>query len=128
MIPSSIIGLGTDIIEINRIQKAFQKHGQRFLNRIYLPKEQLYCLEAANPIPRLAARFAAKEAVVKSLGSGFGFCSWLDIEIVKNHYGQPTVLFSKKLRNLYGPISSLLSISHSLYYATATVICFKVIK
>ena len=128
MTPSSIIGLGTDIIEISRIKKAFRKHGQHFLNRIYLPNEQLYCLKAANPIPRLAARFAAKEAIVKSLGSGLGFFSWLDIEVIKNRQGQPMVSFSEKLKHTYGSISFLLSISHSLNYATATAICFKTLS
>lgn len=125
MAPPSFFGIGTDIVEISRIHDVFKKHGQRFLNRIYLPQEQSYCLKAKNPIPRLAARFAAKEAVAKSLGSGLGFCSWLDIEVTKNNHGQPMIIFSEKLRKIHGSISFFLSLSHSLNYAIATAICFK---
>ncbi len=69
-IPNSILGIGTDIIEIPRIQEAISKHGTRFLDRLFTEEEQRYCQGYADAIPRFAGRFAAKEAVVKALGTG----------------------------------------------------------
>lgn len=79
---------GVDAAEIPRIQKALERWGQRFLDRVYTPSEQLYCRGKAE---RLAGRFAAKEAVSKALGTGIRRLSWRDIEILPNRRGRPTV-------------------------------------
>ena len=77
-----IIGLGTDIIEIDRLKLAVKKYGRRFLDRIYTEKEQKYFSDKADPFPHMTARFAAKEACSQSLGRGMDRgLSWKKIEI-----------------------------------------------
>ena len=83
-IPSgtNVLGVGIDQIEVDRIRDSLDKHGEHFLNKIFSSAEQAYCREKANPAPHLAARFAAKEAVSKALGTGFGQeFGWLDAEV-----------------------------------------------
>ena len=110
-----IKGLGTDIIELDRIRKAIDRHGQSFLDRIFTPKEQKYCNTFNDPIPHLAARFAAKEAVVKALGTGLrNGLSWTDIEIVSDNLGKPAAIVRGE--------EIMLSISHGRDYATAVAI------
>ncbi|MEG0037181.1 MAG: holo-ACP synthase [Victivallaceae bacterium] len=119
----SVMGIGTDIIEIKRIKNAFEKHGQRFLERIFTHDEQNYCFSFKNPFPYLAARFAAKEAVTKSIGTGINkIISWKDIEITKDISGKPIVKPSSGVIKHYGTIRFLLSISHCDTHATATAI------
>ena len=67
-----VLGIGIDLIEIDRIRQAWQRHGERFLNRIFTDRELDYCLTKKDPAPSLAARWAAKEAVAKALGVGLG--------------------------------------------------------
>ena len=82
---SHILGIGTDIIEIERIRQSIDNHGYRLISRIFTPKEQDYCLKHKDPIPHFAARFSAKEAIVKALGTGFTeHITWQDIEITKD--------------------------------------------
>lgn len=122
---SLIRGIGTDIIEIRRIKNAFDRHGTKFLKKIFTPAEEDYCLSLKNPYPSFAARFAAKEAVTKSLGTGINRnISWRDIEINKDKLGKPIVNLAPHLLKLYGHGHFLLSISHCENYATATVIFF----
>jgi holo-[acyl-carrier protein] synthase len=89
----SIIGHGIDIVETDRIRRLVDEHGTRFLNRVFTSGEQAYC--AKNPkrrFERLAVRFAAKEAVLKVLGTGKrGNIAWTDIEVTKLRTGQPTI-------------------------------------
>jgi holo-[acyl-carrier protein] synthase len=66
-----IIGLGTDLVGVERIRAVHQRQGQRFLDKVYTLEEQAYCLSARDPAERLAARWAAKEAVMKALGTGW---------------------------------------------------------
>lgn len=92
-----IIGIGIDLIEVTRIQAAWQRHGDRFLNRILLPDEIAYCKTHTNPAPFIAARFAAKEAVSKAFGCGIGSTlGWHDIEIRRRDTGQPYVVMQGK--------------------------------
>lgn len=119
----TIIGIGTDIIEIARIKQAIKKHGNRFLDRIFTSKEQKYCSKYANPLPNYAGRFAAKEAILKALGTGLvGEMSWQEMEIINDENGKPEVYLSDHLRSLYPRAHFLLSISHCKSYATATAI------
>ena len=118
-----IHGSGIDIIEVSRIRKALQRYGQRFLDRLFSSKEQNYCLRHQDASPHFAGRFAAKEAIVKALGTGFGSeVHWLDIEILNDALGKPVVHFSTRLRKPYLNANILLSISHCKEYATAMAI------
>ena len=122
-----IKGIGTDIIEIHRIKKATERYSDRFLNRIFTKNEQGYCLSHRDPTPRLAGRFAAKEAILKAIGSGLRTnISWLDIEIINNQEGKPEVYLSEKLKKLLSfdtkSLSIQISISHCHDYATAFAI------
>lgn len=120
---SSVLGIGNDILEIERIRQSIEKQGQRFLDRLFTSKEQKYCLEQQDSAPRFAGRFSAKEAIVKALGVGFGeHISWLDIEILANGKGQPEVSFSEKVNNHFNHPKILLSISHCKLYVTAVAI------
>ena len=85
-----IIGIGVDMEEVDRIQKAIERHGDRFIERIFTPREIEYVDERANRFERYAARFAAKEAAMKALGTGWSCgVSWLDSEIVNDADGRP---------------------------------------
>ncbi len=118
-----ILGLGNDILEIERVREAISTHGDRFLNRLFTPKEQAYCSEHADTAPHYTARFSAKESVVKALGSGFGEqAAFLDIEIVNNPQGKPEVLLSNKLKAQFNNPQILLSISHCKAYVSTVAI------
>jgi holo-[acyl-carrier protein] synthase len=120
---SSILGIGNDIIEIERIRKSIETHGHRFIAKIFTQKEQEYCSKYKDPILRYAGRFSAKEAIVKALGSGFGeHASWHDMEIINDDKGKPIVVFSPKVKEQFNDPLVLVSISHSELYATAVAI------
>ncbi|MES2273795.1 MAG: holo-ACP synthase, partial [Chlamydiota bacterium] len=113
-------GLGNDIIEIERIRRSIERHGSHFLNRLFTEREQEYCMQFKDPAPHFAGRFAAKEAIAKALGTGFGaHLSWHDLEVVNNEEGKPIVLISENGRKRFNNPRVLLSISHSAAYATA---------
>src|ERR1700723_3784170 len=96
-----ILGIGTDLIEVTRIAKAYEKFGARFANRILLPDEIAYCESHRNPAPFLAARFAAKEAISKAFGTGIGAqLGWQDMEIRRRESGEPFVVLHGKGREL----------------------------
>jgi holo-[acyl-carrier protein] synthase len=120
---NNIQGLGNDIIEIERIRLAIERHGQHFLSRLFTQKEQDYCYKFKDPAPHFAGRFAAKEAVAKALGTGFGSeVSWHDIEILSNELGRPIVHLSKEVNQRFHNPHVLVSISHSASHATAVAI------
>jgi len=121
-----VVGLGVDLIEIERVKKAHLQHGERFIKRLYTPEEASYCLKKKDPYPSLAGRFAAKEAVIKAFSRGFGGrWKWTHIEVVKEPSGKPTLKLTgimEKLR-LERKINRVhLTIAHSKRDATATVI------
>lgn len=118
-----ILGIGNDLVEVERIRALFEKKGDSFLRRIFTEKEVRYCLSHKDPAPYLAARFAAKEAVAKAWGVGIGkILSWTDIEVVKNAEGKPMVFLSDKCLEKFPKSSIWLSISHTSRYALATVV------
>jgi holo-[acyl-carrier protein] synthase len=118
-----ILGIGNDIIEIDRIRKSIDTHGLRLLAKLFTTKEQDYCLKYKDPVPHFAGRFSAKEAVVKALGTGFGeHASWLDIEILNDSLGKPSVHFSENLEKRVKGTSVLITISHCQLYVTAMAV------
>jgi holo-[acyl-carrier protein] synthase len=113
--------VGVDIIEINRIKRAISRWQDSFLNRIYTPTELLYTRNVSS----LAARFAAKEAVMKALGTGTRGVGWKDIEILTNAEGAPLVrLYGRALKKSkeLSLARFQVSLSHSRKYAIAFVI------
>ena len=121
-----ILGTGIDLIEVVRIASAFEKFGDRFVNRILLPEEMAYCLQHRQPGPFLAARFAAKEAISKAFGTGIGAAlGWQDMESRRKESGEPFVVLHGKGRELFaarGAQSLHLSLTHTEHYAAATAI------
>lgn len=116
-------GIGTDIIEVRRIEQAISKFGQRFLDRLFHEEEQIYCKRHCDSARHFAGRFAAKEAIVKALGIGFrDGINWLDISISNDLYGKPSVNLSKKLQHIFHSPHLLISISHCKEYAVAFAI------
>lgn len=121
-----ILGCGIDIIEVQRIEAACEKFGDRFLQRIFHPSELAYCRSHKAPGPFLAARFAGKEAISKAFGTGIGGqLSWQDMEICRKDSGEPYVVLHGKgealLRERGGRIVHL-SLSHTLKQAAAVAI------
>jgi len=119
-----IYGIGTDIIEVKRIEESIERFGQRFLDRIFSMDEQAYCLHHRDASRHFAGRFAAKEAIVKALGTGFrDGIGWLDIEIQNDAHGKPIVQLSSRLKETFDSPQIHLSISHGKDYAIAFAIC-----
>ena len=116
-------GIGSDIIEIERMQLSIDRHGLHFLNRLFTQKEQDYCYKFKNPTPHFAGRFAAKEAIAKALGTGFGaHLAWHDFEILNDEKGKPIAYFSTEAKKRFDNPVILLSISHCTNYAMAVAI------
>ncbi|WP_068468434.1 holo-ACP synthase [Candidatus Protochlamydia phocaeensis] len=122
-----ILGIGNDIIEVARIKANLERYKQRFIDRVFTPQEQEYCLSRKEPALHFAGRFAAKEAIVKALGTGFSQgITWLDIEIKNDSNGKPCAIISPHLADLFGCLPFLhISISHCHTYATAFAIWVK---
>ena len=122
-----VLGLGIDIIEIDRIKKSVEKYGDRFLNRVFTTEEINYCKSKFNKYQHYAARFAAKEAVYKALASGWKEgLRWKDIEIQNDASGMPSINTSGKLNSfLSGETQLRISISHSENYVISVAIIFK---
>jgi holo-[acyl-carrier protein] synthase len=123
----SIVGHGIDFVETQRIGQMLQEHGQRFLDRCFTPAEQAYC--AAHPkrrIEHLAGRFAAKEAVLKALGTGWrGGIAWTDVEVLRHESGQPYVALTGeclRIAHRMGVVKWQLSITHVTTHAAASAI------
>ena len=125
-----VIGIGVDIIEIDRIKQSIDKYGDGFLNKIYTPFELEYCLKKSNKYQHLAARFAAKEAVYKALTTGTQEkAGWQNIEILNKPNGMPIVKLKGYLENYLTNGNSIkISISHSNNYVTCFAIVYRDIK
>jgi len=124
-----IVGTGIDVAEVPRIAAAIDRFGQRFIQRIFTPAEIRYCDAKANRMERYAARFAAKEAGMKALGTGWNYgVRWRDIEVVRQPGQRPTIVFHGKAaefaKNL-GVVNAALSITHTAEQSIAQVILEK---
>lgn len=121
-----IVGLGTDIIETVRIGQVIERHGEAFLHRVFTAGEISYCQKRRKYLQHYAGRWAAKEAVMKVLGTGFApGIGWKDIEVDTKPSGQPFLRLHGGVRELaerQGIDEILISISHCHTYATATAI------
>lgn len=96
-----IFGIGTDVVQVSRVQAVYDKHGERFVQRLLLPEEDAAFRRYKRPVRFLAMRFAAKEAIVKALGTGFAHGIWVrDVGIVQNAWGRPEVIWSERGREL----------------------------
>lgn len=120
-----IIGIGIDLVKISRIEKAATDH-PAFVERVFTEKERAYCSRQKFAAQHYAARFAAKEAVLKAIGTGMsGGIKWTDIEVLHGEGGGPIVNISgraKDLMDLKGVKQVLLSYSHDEGYAVAQVV------
>lgn len=121
-----IVGTGVDIIEVARIKAAIDRFGQRFLKRVFTPAEIRYCISKLNAAERLAARFAAKEAGMKAIGTGLRHgVTWQDVEVVRVPGGRPRLRFSGKAAEFAAALGCKnphLSLSHTAEQAIAHVI------
>jgi len=121
-----IIGSGIDLVEIGRIQQSVDRYGQRFLDRVYTGAEQAYCLRKKKAGESLAARFAAKEAGAKALGTGISYgVNWLEIEVVREPSGRPTIQYHGRAAEIaarLGVTRAALSITHTADLAMASVV------
>jgi holo-[acyl-carrier protein] synthase len=122
-----ILGHGIDIVETERVRRLVDEHGQRFLDRCFTKDEQQYCARSPKRYyEHLAGRFAAKEAVLKVLGTGWrGGIQWTDVEILKEPSGQPKIQLTgecARIAEQLGIIRWHVSISHIETHATASAI------
>ncbi|MFH1778284.1 MAG: holo-ACP synthase [Candidatus Omnitrophota bacterium] len=120
-----IVGCGTDIVEIERVKQAVLKWGDNFLKKIFTENEINYAMKRRFSYQHLAARFAAKEAVVKAFGDGFHAASWQDIEIINDTFGKPTVKLYRTLNGLKDKKkvdTIIISMSHAALFAQAIAI------
>lgn len=121
-----IVGLGVDIAEIDRVQAVIERRGQAFLKRLFTPAEIAYCERHRNKFERYAGRFAAKEAAMKALGTGWrNGVRWLDIEVTRSSTGKPILQLKGRAREVADRLEVKrisLTITHSGNTALAQVI------
>lgn len=122
----NIVGLGIDATDLSRLRETYQKYGDRFLNRVFTESEIAYCRRRRDPVPSLAARFAAKEAGMKAIGTGHSQgVMWRDVEVVRGAGGPPQLRLHGAAAHhaeRMGVTHTLLSLTHSETLAFAQVI------
>lgn len=121
--PGSTISIGTDIIECVRIAQMIEKHGELFLHRVFTQREIAYCAARRSATQHYAGRWAAKEAALKALGTGWAKgIHWTDVEVQNEVGGRPTLILHNRavdMANSLGIQQMLISISHCRNYAVA---------
>ena len=121
-----IVAHGIDLVDCPRIEEMIQRHGERFVNRVFTANEQAYAEANKNSIEKLAGRFAAKEAILKLIGTGWrGKIAWTDIEVINSSTGQPEITLSgevKKLADKLGIKHISVSITHTANFAIASAV------
>ncbi len=121
-----IIAHGIDLVDCPRIEEMVARHGERFVQRIFTAAEQAYAESNKNKIEKLAGRFAAKEAILKLMGTGWrGKIAWTDIEIINNSSGQPEVTLDgevEKIAEKLGIKHISVSITHTANFAIASAV------
>ena len=121
-----IVAHGIDLVDCPRIEEMMKRHGERFVNRVFTAAEQAYAEAKKNKIEKLAGRFAAKEAILKLMGTGWrGKIAWTDIEIINNAAGQPEVTLDGEVRKIaegLGIKHVSVSITHTANFAIASAV------
>lgn len=121
-----IVGTGIDIVEVSRIAAAVERFGERFLDRVFTTSEIRYCRSKQNTMERFAARFAAKEAGFKAIGTGWSHgVTWKEIEVGREPGGRPTLAYSGKAAEFAAKLGmrrASLSLSHTSEQAIAHVV------
>ena len=121
-----IVGTGIDVVEVSRMAAAIERFGDRFLQRVFTPDEIRYCQSKANRVERFAARFAAKEAGMKALGTGWNHgVRWRDVEVQRQPGGRPALVFhgvAARFTQKLGMTRAALSLTHTAAQAIAQVI------
>ncbi len=121
-----IKGIGTDIIECDRIARMVEHHGEHFTQRVFTEHEIAYCSDRKNSAQHFAGRWAAKEAVLKALGTGWiAGITWTDVEVVNELGGKPVVRLhggAAKIAEEHGISEMLISISHCKSHAMASAV------
>lgn len=121
-----ILGTGIDLAEVDRIKASIERYGDRFLNRVYTERERAYVARKANKFERYAARFAAKEAGMKAIGTGWRHgITWHDFEVTNLPSGRPTITFhgvAKEIAEKMGVKHAHLSLTHTTQYGQAFLI------
>jgi holo-[acyl-carrier protein] synthase len=121
-----IVGTGIDVMEVGRIQQSVERYGARFLNRVFTRAEQEYCLRKRAAAESFAARFAAKEATAKALGTGMSRgVNWLQIEVIREPGGKPGIVFhgsAAQCAARLGVARAVLSLTHTESLAMASVL------
>jgi holo-[acyl-carrier protein] synthase len=121
-----VVGVGTDLVEVERIGESVRRFGERFLNRVYTPRERAYALSKANSTERLAARFGAKEAGMKAIGTGWRHgVTWQDFEVINEISGRPTLRLTGAAQEVayrLGVARVSLSLTHTREMAFAIVL------
>ncbi len=121
-----IVAHGIDLVDCPRIEEMVARHGERFIQRIFTAAEQAYAEANKNKIEKLAGRFAAKEAILKLVGTGWrGKIAWTDIEIINNSSGQPEVTLGgevEKIADKLGIKHISVSITHTANFAIASAV------
>jgi holo-[acyl-carrier protein] synthase len=122
----SVIGIGVDVVECDRIQRSLDRFGEKFLRRVFTDGEIEYSTSMKFPARHLAARFAGKEAVAKAFGTGIGKAmGWRNIDISKKKSGEPFLVFSgpaQELATKRGVTTALITLSHTDHHAMACVV------
>lgn len=116
--------IGTDIVSVRRMQQVIERQGQRFLDRVFTPDEQNYCETKRNKYENYAARFAAKEALIKAKGGGKGRYHFRGIEVKRGMFGKPYLSFTSEARRalaIHSKAEFLLTMAHEREFAVATV-------
>ncbi len=121
-----IVAHGIDLVDCSRIEAMIERHSERFIQRVFTAAEQAYAEANKNKIEKLAGRFAAKEAILKLMGTGWrGKIAWTDIEIINNSIGQPEVTLTgevEKIADKLGIKHISVSITHTANFAIASAV------
>ncbi|MHC4121326.1 MAG: holo-ACP synthase [Planctomycetota bacterium] len=122
----TIVAHGIDLVDCPRIEQMVQRHGERFIDRVFTAAEQAYAKSSKNEIEKLAGRFAAKEAILKLIGTGWrGKIAWTDIEVINNASGQPEVTITGEVRKIAESLEIdhiSVSITHTANFAIASAV------
>ncbi len=121
-----IVAHGIDLVDCPRIEAMVERHGKRFIQRVFTAAEQAYAEANKNGIEKLAGRFAAKEAVLKLMGTGWrGKIAWTDVEVINNSSGQPEVTLGGEVKKIAGKLGIKhisISITHTANFAIASAV------